>query len=306
MPKFRAVTRGTRAATLMGLLAGAVLAGGALAAPGPQGFDPDTVAPDGALRAKLPERIRGAGVLVVGSDTSYAPWESLSEKDGSTPEGIDVDVAGALAHKLGLKLDYRSAPFDAIIPGLGSRYDLGISAFTITAERMQAVDFVSYFRSTNLWVVKKGNPAHFDPHAVCGRRVAVQTGSSEEALVRRESEGCVGRGTPSIDVLPFETEEQCITRVAAGGADAAITGSSVVGYAVSRSEGALETLEPEGALLDDTLDGIAVAKSEPALAAAVADAINAMIADGTYARIFRSWGVDSAGIARAQVDPAPH
>ena len=306
MANLRAATRGRRAVALMGLLTSAVLACGAVAASGSQRFDADIVAPDQALRAKLPERIRRAGVLVIGSDTSYAPWESLSEKDGSTPEGIDVDIAGALARKLGLSLDYRSAPFDAIIPGLGSKYDLGISAFTITAERMQAVDFVSYFRSTNLWVVRKGNPASFDPHAVCGRRVVVQTGSSEETLVRRESEACAGRSMPVIDVLPFDTEEQCITRVATGGADAAITGSSVVGYAVSRSEGALETLKPEGALLDDTLDGIAVAKSEPDLAAAVADAINAMIADGTYGKIFQSWGVDGASIARAQVDPEPH
>ena len=266
-------------------------------------FDLDRVSADPALHARLPERIVKQGVLVVGSDTSYAPWEYLSEKDGKTPEGIDVDIAEAMTRKLGLRLSFQSAQFDSILPGLGSKYDLGISAFTITAERMQAVTFVSYFRSTNLWVVKAGNPAEFDPHNICGRQIAIQTGSAEETLVKRASEACVEDGKPALDILPFDSEEQSFTRVASGGADAAITGSSTVGYAVKMSEGALATLQPEGSLLDDTLDGIAIAKSDDALAAVVASALNDLIADKTYDQIFQKWGVVGAGIAQATVNP---
>lgn len=273
------------------------------AAEAAQKLDLQSITPDAALGARLPDRIKKAGVLVVGSDTSYAPWEYLSAQDGRTPEGIDVDIAEALSRKLDLRLDFQTAQFASILPGLGTKYDLGISAFTITKERIKAVDFVSYFQSVNLWVVKSGNPSRFDPLDICGRGIAVQTGSAEETLVRQASDTCVQQGKHALNLLPFETVDQCFTRVAAGGVDALIAGSSVAGYAVTQSGGALETLPAPAALADHALDGIAVAKSDAALSAVVAAAINALMADGIYARIFEKWGVNDVGISRAEINP---
>lgn len=94
-----------------------------------QGFDTSSIKSDAALAARLPEKIKSAGVLTIGSDTAYAPWEFLSEKDGQTPEGIDVDIANAIGNKLGVKIDFQTSAFDAILPALGSKFDLGVSAF---------------------------------------------------------------------------------------------------------------------------------------------------------------------------------
>ena len=59
--------------------------------------------------------------------------------------GMDADLAKALAQSMGLTADVKNVGFGAIIPGLAAnRYDLGMSSFTITKEREQAVDFVSY------------------------------------------------------------------------------------------------------------------------------------------------------------------
>ncbi len=95
------------------------------------------------------------------SSTSYAPAEFLAE-DGKTPVGYDVDLSNALAKVLGLKADQQVSKFDLIIPAVGSKYDVGISSFTITPERMDAVDFVSFYKAGSTWVTKKGNPTNVD------------------------------------------------------------------------------------------------------------------------------------------------
>ena len=92
----------------------------------------------------LPDYVTKDGKLTVGMDTSYAPAEFLAA-DGKTPVGFDVDIAKALAGVFGLEADPETANFDSIIPAVGAKYDIGISSFTVTKERLEAVDFVSHF-----------------------------------------------------------------------------------------------------------------------------------------------------------------
>ena len=93
-------------------------------------FDPTSIAKDDTIAALLPEKVASAGKLVVGSDTTYAPAEYIDE-DGTTPVGYDVDLAKGIAAVLGLKADVQTADFAGIIPAIGSKYDVGISSFTI-------------------------------------------------------------------------------------------------------------------------------------------------------------------------------
>ncbi len=269
-----------------------------------EGFDTSGIKVDPALAARLPEKIKKAGVIVIGSDTSYAPWEYLSEKDGQTPEGIDVDIADALAAKLGVRIDFKTSAFDAILPALGSKFDLGVSAFTVSNERMKAVNFVSYSDTGSLWAIKAGDPTKFDPTDFCGRKIAVQSGTWHEKIVNEENEVCKKAGKPGMEILPFGTQTEALTRVAAGGADATISGSSTIGYAAKQSNGQLETLKaPGGALSEHGPNGIAVAKGDMELTQLVADTVNALIADGTYKALFDAWGVGSEIVDKAEVNP---
>jgi polar amino acid transport system substrate-binding protein len=269
-----------------------------------EGFDTSGIKANDALASRLPEKIKSAGVLTIGSDTAYAPWEFLSEKDGQTPEGIDVDIANAIGKKLGVKIDYQTSAFEAILPALGSKYDLGISAFTITSERMKAVNFVSYADTGDLWAVKAGNPTKFDPNDLCGRKIAVQSGTYHEKAITAESETCKKAGKAKIEILPFSKQPESLTRVAAGGADATVSGEAGIGYAAKQSNGALETIEPvAGAFGDHGPNGIAVAKSETALAELVADTINSLIAEGTYKSLLDTWGIGSTIVDKAMVNP---
>jgi polar amino acid transport system substrate-binding protein len=269
-----------------------------------QSFDTSAITIDDALAARLPEKIKAAGVLTIGSDTAYAPWEFLSEKDGQTPEGIDVDIADAIGKKLGVKIDFQTSAFEAILPALGTKYDLGVSAFSITNERMKAVNFVSYAETGSMWAVKTGNPTKFDPADPCGRKVAIQSGSYHERAINQENERCKTEGKAAIDILPFSKQPEALTRVAAGGADATVSGEAGIGYAAKQSKGAFEMLEPTtGPLSRRGPNGIAVAKADTALTELIADTINSLIADGTYQALLDTWGVGSVIVDKALVNP---
>ena len=121
------------------------------------GYDVSGVKKDEKIAKMLPSSVTKDGKLTVGMDTSYAPAEFLAA-DGKTPVGFDVDIVKALAKTFGLEADPQTSNFDSIIPSIGSKYDIGVSSFTITPERMKAVDFVSIFKAGSTWVVKKGNP----------------------------------------------------------------------------------------------------------------------------------------------------
>lgn len=143
------------------------------------GYDVSSVQKDDDIAKLLPDYVTKDGKLTIGMDTSYAPAEFLAE-DGKTPVGFDVDIAKALAQVFGLEADPETANFDSIIPSVGSKYDIGISSFTVTKERLEAVDFVSHFDAGSAWAVKKGNPNKIDTSDLCGKKVAVQTATMQE------------------------------------------------------------------------------------------------------------------------------
>jgi polar amino acid transport system substrate-binding protein len=286
-------------AALITAMAGLGFVGNAFA----EGFDTSGIKADPALAARLPDKIKSAGVIVIGSDTSYAPWEYLSEKDGQTPVGIDVDIADAIGKKLGVKIDFQTSAFDAILPALGTKFDLGVSALSITKERMNAVNFVSYNQTGNLWAVRAGNPTNFDPANLCGTKIAIMSGTSQEKEVAQESQRCASSGKKEIELIPFKVQTEALTRVAAGGADATFSGPATIGYAAKNSNGQLETMEATPAMAEIGYNGIGVAKSDEKLTALVADTINSLIKDGTYKAILDSWGIGSSIIDKAVVNP---
>ena len=137
------------------------------------GYDVSGVKKDDAIAKMLPDYVTKDGKLTIGMDTSYAPAEFLAA-DGKTPVGFDVDIAKALAGVFGLEADPETANFDSIIPAVGAKYDIGISSFTVTKERLEAVDFVSHFNAGSAWAVKKGNPNKVDTSDLCGKKVPIR------------------------------------------------------------------------------------------------------------------------------------
>ena len=264
-------------------------------------FDPTTVKKDDALAAMVPDAIKSKGTITVGSDTSYAPAEFLGS-DGQTPVGYDVDIAKAIGATLGLKVQVQTAEFTGILPALGPKYDLGISSFTINPERLGAVNMVSYFNAGTAWAVKKGNPSKFSLDDVCGKSIGVQTGTvQEDPDLSDRNKKCVADGKKPIDIVTLKNQTDVTTRLVNGSIDAMAADSPIIGYALTQTNGQLEKL---GEVYDSAPQGIAVAKSDTALADVVQKTMTKLIADGSYKNILDGWGNSEGAITKSEVNPA--
>ncbi|HEV3503994.1 MAG TPA: ABC transporter substrate-binding protein [Actinomycetes bacterium] len=256
---------------------------------------------DEALAAKVPEAIKSDGKVLIGTDASYAPNEFL-DTDGKTVIGFDVDLFNAVAAKLGLKTEWQSATFDAIIPGVQSgKYEMGISSFTINDERKQQVNMVSYFSAGTQWATKKGNPTGIQPDDACGKKVAVQTNTVQdtEDLPKRQ-EACQSAGKPEITVERYQRQDQATAAVVSGKDDAMLADSPVSAYAVEQTNGQLELL---GDIYDAAPYGYVIEKDQTEFAQAVADAVAALVSDGTYKTVLEKWGVEAGAITDPAVNP---
>ncbi|PLS31307.1 ABC transporter substrate-binding protein [Bifidobacterium margollesii] len=264
-----------------------------------QGFDTSSIKKDDELAALLPDSVKSDGVLKVGTDTSYAPAEFLAE-DGKTPVGFDVDLTKALAAEFGLKAENVTATFDSIIPSVGSKYDIGISSFTVTKERLEAVDFVTYFKAGSTYVVKKGNPSKIDSSDLCGKKVAVQTGTTQEEEVNKANDDCKAAGKSAIDVQSSKLQTDVTTAVASGKADIFYADTPVAGYAIKQTG---DTLEALGEDVGVTPEAIAIKKGDTKTAEAMQKAVQKLMDDGTYKKILDTWGVSSGAVDKAEINP---
>ena len=263
------------------------------------GYDVSGVTKDDDIAAMLPESVTKDGKLTVGMDTSYAPAEFLAE-DGKTPIGFDVDIAKALSNMFGLEAVPQTSNFDSIIPSIGTKYDIGISSFTITPERMEAVDFVSMFKAGSTWVVKKGNPNKVDTSDLCGLKIAVQTGTTQEEEVNAAAKQCKADGKSEVQILSNKLQTDVTTNVATGKADVFYADSPVAGYAIEQTE---DTLEALGEDVGVTKEAVAIKKGDSDTAKAVQAALQKLMDDGTYMKILKQWGVEAGAIDKAEINP---
>ncbi|WP_137652983.1 ABC transporter substrate-binding protein [Bifidobacterium moukalabense] len=261
------------------------------------GYDVSSIQKDDELAKLITE---GAtvkdGELSSGMELSYAPAEFYTE-DGKTPVGYDVDMTKAIAQVLGLKPKIVSAMFDTIIPSIGTKYDLGITAMTITKERMDSVDFVSYYRAGSTWAVQKGNPKKLDTSDMCGAKIAVQTGTVQEDEANEIAKGC--KAGDKAEVLSYKRQAEAATAVATGKADAFYADSPVAGYAIAQTDG----LEALGDVEGVAKQGIAIEKGNEKLDEAVQKAVQKLMDDGTYMKILKHWGVESGALDKAEINP---
>jgi polar amino acid transport system substrate-binding protein len=262
-------------------------------------FDPAAVAENPELAAMVPAAVAEDGVLTVGAELSYAPAEFL-DADGVTPVGFDVDIAAAVAATLGLESKVEPSTFDAIIPAVGSKYEVGISGFTIDAERLQVAHMISYFDAGSQFAVQTGNPDGIDTTDLCGTTVGVQTGTVQQGELDELSATCEADGAEAIEVLPYDSQADVTTNLVGGKVQAMYADSPVTAYAVEQAGGPIETL---GDITDAAPYGVVVAQDDDALAEAVQAALQQLMDDGTLTQILDGWGNAEGALATAELDP---
>lgn len=253
----------------------------------------------GALNALLPAAIKSAGVVKVGSDLTYPPYEFLA--DGSdAPIGFDVDYANAVGEKLGVKFVFENSGFDGLIPAVeAGRYDVILSGMTDRAERQAKVDFVDYQTSGFSILVPAGNALGVAKiEDLCGKKVAMQKGTSQIDFVKGVSAKCAS----PIAISEFPTEPEAQLAIQSGRADAGVADTPPMAYFVTTTEAGKKFEMVKGEQYETALLGMAVSKKLPELRDAVQKATAEMMADGSYDKLLAKWGLEATKITEATIN----
>ena len=263
----------------------------------------DAVQVDDALAAQVPSDIKDAGTLVVGSNVQSAP-NNFYAADGSTVIGSDHDLITAVGKKLGLDVEYENQDFGSLITSLQSgRVDVTIAAMNDTAERQQAIDFVDYLTSGITLMVQKGNPDDITgPDALCGKSIAVVTGTSQQEFAEATSTQCESDGEEALDITVTDSDSQNQTQLRTGRIDAIVNDlPSAVYISKTAQDGQAFEVVP-GDVIDGAPYGIGVNKDDAELRDAIAAALDSLIDDGTYGEVLDAWGITSGSVTEATVN----
>ncbi|NTW28693.1 MAG: amino acid ABC transporter substrate-binding protein [Coriobacteriia bacterium] len=227
-----------------------------------------------------------AGVLTVGSDTAFPPFEAMN---GSTAEGFDVDLAVAIAKEMGLTVNFTTQKFDTLIPQLkaGGTFDVIMSAMTITSDREKEITFSSpYIDSNQSIAVTKGKFAKVSGNntsaintAFTGKIIGVQSGTTGEAWAKENLKGAK-------QIVPFDDTLAAFSALAAGKVDAIVNDLPVSAYIVKDATRNAEIIAeiPTGEQY-----GIGIAQSNAGLKKAIDAALAKLKSSGQYDTIYKKW-----------------
>ncbi|UNX53449.1 ABC transporter substrate-binding protein [Georgenia sp. TF02-10] len=259
-------------------------------------FDASSVTTVDEIAAMLPADFDGT--LTQGVNLAYAPAEFRDENQD--PVGYDVDLARALANVLGAELEVSHAEFASIIPGIGTQYDMGLSSFSVTPERLEQVNMITYLEAGSTFSVQAGNPQDLDPENLCGATMGVQTGTIQDEQSAEMAAQCEADGEEPLEVLRYNSQADVTTNLVGGKIDVMYADSPVGQYAALQTDGQVEQL---GEVTDAAPQGIVVAKDDAELTAALQAAMQHLMDEGTWAEILDAWGITGA-LSTAELNPA--
>jgi polar amino acid transport system substrate-binding protein len=223
------------------------------------------------------DRIARTGVLRVGTDATYPPFESIDTASGDVI-GFDIDLVGEICRELGCAPEYIVVPFDGIIAGLGAgKYDLIASTFTITPERATQVAYTEpYYDGGQALVVPTYNTTIEDADDLLGLRIGVQLGTTGERRAHL---------VPDAEIISFENIGAAFIDMENGHLDAIISDMPIVQLIIVRRPNAKIVGPPLTA--EDY--GFAVRLGDDEFLGRVDQALEKIKTDGRYQAIHDRW-----------------
>ena len=244
-----------------------------------------------------PTNLVRPGTLTFLSDTTYPPQESI---DPSTQHavGFDIDIAKAIAAKMGLAASFQTTNSPQIVGALlAKKGDAIISALQITPDLQRQVALVAYFRAGQAILVRKGDGSTISGVTdLCGKKVAVQVQSPEENTVDEANGGVCKAAT--IKKMVFPTDLQAVLVLKQHGVDAARDDSPVAAYFGKQTPDQLELAGPP---FKTNPEGIAVDPKNGELLKAMQQAMMAIYQDGTYRQILTAWNLLDGEIPASEI-----
>jgi polar amino acid transport system substrate-binding protein len=238
--------------------------------------------------------------LVVATSADYAPVAYV-DGDGEIV-GLDPDIARAVGAKLGFETKIVNAGFDGILAGLEARkFDLVVSGVNDTKQREKRFDFVTYFSAGTAFYAgteRAGEITRIDD--LCGRRVGVARGTIQQTYAAEQDRKCRDGGSAGVEVQTFPDQNAVTLALKSDRVEVAMADSPVAAHVARQSGGRLAVA---GDVFAAAPYGIAVPKGSD-LTERLRDAINELIADGTYGDILAARGLEAGALERSEINAA--
>ena len=219
--------------------------------------------------------IQARGKLVIATEGAWSPWTYHDESDALV--GFDVEIARAIADKLGVEAEFVECPWESIFLGIDSKlYDIAANGVEITPERGEKYDFsVPYAYLRTALIVRADNEDIHSFEDLKGKKTANSAGSTY-ALIAEE----YGASTDTVSTLA-----QTLDLVLAGRVDATLNAElSFYDYLKEHPDAELKIVA-----LSEEASNVAIPVRKGAENAAFLDALNdaidALRTDGTLRTI---------------------
>ena len=220
-------------------------------------------------------QIKSAGVFKVGTEGTYAPFTYHDESGKLT--GFDVDIASAIAQRLGVKPEFVEGKWDGLIAGLDvNRYDAVINEVSVTDARKAKYDFSTpYITTRAVLIVRTDNTTIKTFDDLKGKKSA-NTLTSNFGKIAKDH---------GADVVPVQGFNESIDLLTSGRVDATINDSlSFLDFKKHKPDAQVKVAATDSSS-DADQSAVLLRKGDPALVAAIDKALADIKADGTYAKI---------------------
>ena len=231
-----------------------------------------------AQAADLLDDVKARGTLRVGLEGTYPPFNYKNDK--GELDGFDVDIAKALAAKMGVKAEFTPTEWSGILAGLQSgKYDVIVNQVAATEKRRETFDFSQpYVISYPQLIVRANESRRLEtPEDLKGKKIGVGQGSNYAELAKTIA---------GAEVRTYPGAPEYLQDLATGGIDVAINDSLLIPYLRGKTK---LPVKAGAAIGKPESNAIPFRKGNPRFQQAIDKALAEMKADGSYAKISTRW-----------------
>jgi polar amino acid transport system substrate-binding protein len=223
------------------------------------------------------------GTLTVCSDVPYPPFEDFDKTTETGFKGFDVDIVNAIAEQLDVSVQIKDSDFNALQSGLAlasGQCDMAASAMTITPEREEKIGFSDGYYDSEQSLLVPADSSITSIDDLDGVKVGVQKGTTGESYANEHATGA--------EIVVFPSDGEMYAAIKAGQVEALLQDLPVNVDHQNDPKAAGQFKVVETYDTGETY-GLAMAKTNAGLIAAVNDALKTMKDDGDYQTIYDSY-----------------
>jgi len=238
-----------------------------------------------ALAESALDRVKAAGVLKVGTETAFAPFDFIDEAGEHT--GLNVDVFAEVGKELGVKIEWVELPWDGVLPALeAGQFDMVAGPATITKARLERYRFLSPVAEATVAFLKgKGEADITKPEDLAGKTVGAGKATAQLAQIQEYSKTL---STP-IETREYVSFNEAYADLAAGRIAAVGNSLPNIAFVASKQPDVFEVvLPPFGKKSYFGFIGTKKPDDQPLLDAVQA-ALVKMKGDGRIAELQKKW-----------------